>query len=850
MQAYDNYVHGSPKRRALTRHYRRMGLDHWHVGPIVLILPTLLHASMLLFSIGLTLNLRRFDVPMADFAIALTGTFYALYFMSVCLPVFFPQCPYRSPLSEWAYRVKAAVDGLRALSGSEEGGSFPKTWREREEREVTEHADDIIAKGLDLALQESTDLSINSLVIQAASSIPFHSMSDAQADRLYGSPIHGRVLAWFFSTLNNRGFVFDWAPGREKELQRMACTLLLVPAKRVQSSGLDNFRYRSCVTRILQALVHAIFSTDVGDSDMLILAATAVALGSRLNKDEWKSKVEFIGNEVLGARIASAYLTLAGRSELGGLRVQLVVWDGMLRSLAYRCPSVFVPERLALLLWRNVHHRDGPFLVDDDRQGFPTFSTVTLQQWLHSTSGREYMILAQDAVHNLICPSSCEMLQVHDSCSRGAELDAIISLHTICRAVEVHRNLAKPSDGATSGQAAADEGIDFLSTQAIGALLAALHHGSLSTTWKIVGSSGVPMLFFSSLVSRCRPSTLELLKPKGSSSSILAGSLFWFLAKLLSALDDEHGDPFGCNGPSSSSPSSSSAKDKVRLDIVRAMEHLATAQFSAVAAAGLSSALEPLAFLRPVVMAILIDPHIALLGETPRALAMTIAAHLRRLECVFLDVLVAARATRDSPEAADALRAALISLRRTHGNIWARGVFSAFENPIPLAFGIALASTRGCEALAELVGFAHSPTSHEPMFGENMKTLRVRVEQNESGIIEKWKQAHVADPEEPFHSDTVPISGLVNFEQYRERLHDERWVEIAHGDIKPAEHPLRGGGSQAHVGDCGTEVGRQEELDQAVENDAKPASARIISFRAGYWAKVRAILANVVEEDK
>ena len=192
----------------------------------------------------------------------------------------------------------------------------------------------------------------------------------------------------------------------------MACTLLLIPAKRLQSSPLDDFRYRSCLTRILQALVHAIFSTDVGDSDMLILAATAVALGSRLDTDEWKSRVEFISNEVLGARIADAYLALAGRSELGGLRVQPVVWDGMLRTLAYRCPSAYVPERLALLLWHEVYHRDGPFLVDDDRQGFPTFSTVTLQQWLHSTSGREYMILAQDAVHNLICPSSCEMLQV------------------------------------------------------------------------------------------------------------------------------------------------------------------------------------------------------------------------------------------------------------------------------------------------------------------------------------------------------------------------------------------------------------------------------------------------------
>ena len=108
------------------------------------------------------------------------------------------------------------------------------------------------------------------------------------------------------------------------------------------------------------------------------------------------------------------------------------------------------------------------------------------------------------------------------------------------------------------------------------------------------------------------------------------------------------------------------------------------------------------------------------------------------------------------------------------------------------------------------------------------------------------KQVHVADPEEPCHSDTVPISRLVNIEQYRERLHDERRVEIAHDDIERAEHPLRGGGSQAHAGDCGIEAGGQEELDQAVENDAKPASARHISFRAAHWVRLRAILSQSV----
>ncbi|KAL1751134.1 hypothetical protein FB107DRAFT_278961 [Schizophyllum commune] len=198
-----------------------------------------------------------------------------------------------------------------------------------------------------------------------------------------------------------------------------------------------------------------------------------------------------------------------------------------------------------------------------------------------------------------------------------------------------------------------------------GALLAILHHGSLGTTRKTVGSSCVSMLSFSALVARCRPATSGSLKlsscdigvaqaewivrdRQGSSSSILAdlGSLFRPLAKLLRAPDDECEEPFGSSGPVSRNSSSSlatpllpaspaasshysshysssspSADDQAKLDIVRAMEQLAAVQFSAVVTAGLLDDLEPLAFLRPVVVTILDDP---------RPLVVTIVADPRR----------------------------------------------------------------------------------------------------------------------------------------------------------------------------------------------------------------------------
>ncbi|KAI5885711.1 uncharacterized protein SCHCODRAFT_02644168 [Schizophyllum commune H4-8] len=893
LHAYDNEVFGSPKHRALTQHYRRMGLDRWHVGLIVLILPTLLHASMLLFFVGLTLNLRIFDVPMAKLVIALTGTFYALYFMSVCLPVFFPQCPYRSPLSEWAYRVKAAHDWLRALLRGEEGRALPRTWRELEEREVAAHADYIISRGLDLALQESSDLSIDSLVIQAVSSLPYYSRRDKRADKYYGKLLRGRVLAWFFTTLRNRGFVFDWAPGRERVLQRIACALLLVPEDRVRSSSADNLQYTRCATRILQALVHAISSADVADSDMMILIAISIALESRLDQNERQSILELISSEALKARIVNAYTTLAQSDHQGGLRLQPVVWEGMLISFENRCSGAYVPEPLALLLWHSFSYREDLSLVDEDRQGFPAISTVTLRRWLDSTPERR--LLAQDVIHSSLCPSpSCQWQPAAVRGERGdAEsdaADATSSLHTVCRAIEVHR--------ITMGTAIGDS--DFLSTQAIEPLLVSLYHGSLGNTWRIVEGSGVSLPFFSKFVSRCRPSTLELLKPKDApSSSTLAGEQFWFLAQLLSALDDDANDPFGSSGPASASSSSSSsvpslpassipslpaspaassssalprATDPAKLDIVRAMEHQAAAYFPTAAAAGVPDELDPLPLVRPVVMAILTDPRLALLCAPPRVIAWTVAARLRGLAgdaghaketrrmdlswCVFLDVLVAARATRDGVEAratrdgvqaAKALHDALISLRPTHGRVWTRRVLSAFESPIPPALGIALASPRGCEALAQLMDtMPSSPdypsiSDNRPVIGDGLETLRI-LKTLRVWLDEEWYQTCVSHPEEPCRSDTVPIWKLVNFEQYSERLHDGQCAAVAHNDVERASRVW--GRSEAEAGDdCGQGGSNKVEGSNVVEEDEeKRADARIIPFEAVRWARLRGIL--------
>ncbi|KAL1711795.1 hypothetical protein EV715DRAFT_214854, partial [Schizophyllum commune] len=55
LQEYESDITGPPKQRALVRHFRRVGLKDYKVHLIVPILPMLLHVSLLLFFVGLTL---------------------------------------------------------------------------------------------------------------------------------------------------------------------------------------------------------------------------------------------------------------------------------------------------------------------------------------------------------------------------------------------------------------------------------------------------------------------------------------------------------------------------------------------------------------------------------------------------------------------------------------------------------------------------------------------------------------------------------------------------------------------------------------------------------------------------
>ncbi|PBK69507.1 hypothetical protein ARMSODRAFT_867620, partial [Armillaria solidipes] len=90
---------GTLRDRSRVRQFRYMGLEQWGVGFIIGLLPVLLSASLGIFLVGLVLFLVPLQAAIASIVGTITFVTFAIYFISNLLPVWFPSCPYKTPLS-------------------------------------------------------------------------------------------------------------------------------------------------------------------------------------------------------------------------------------------------------------------------------------------------------------------------------------------------------------------------------------------------------------------------------------------------------------------------------------------------------------------------------------------------------------------------------------------------------------------------------------------------------------------------------------------------------------------------------------------------------------------------------
>ena len=383
----------------------------------------LLHVSLLLFFIGLVLYVRQSDPVMSKGIFFITAVFYMVYFMTSFLPVLFPQCPYRSPLSTggiWLKSLGAWLVHAMRCDPQQRRPYVLKTPADREWDAVAKCPKGLIPHSMERAMRESPSLSVALTVIQAASSFTVgldhdHSQYPDKEHRKCAL-LRESILAWLYGALTSRRAVFEWAPGRENELQRMTCVLLLIPLDwrdNVVWDEINTTQYHTCISRILQALTSALLefpSTPTSTTtDVATLSMTLLALGNRLDDLDRNSKL--LQNGALFDTITTAYSSLSEPPSLAVLRLRPVIWHQALTYLRNHGRPMDEAQHFVIALWRSAHSK-APFPDGDDRrkEHLATLPRPSLQEWLYLHPDRSEMVTI--AMYCLLCPQSCKSHEV------------------------------------------------------------------------------------------------------------------------------------------------------------------------------------------------------------------------------------------------------------------------------------------------------------------------------------------------------------------------------------------------------------------------------------------------------
>ncbi|KAG6887542.1 hypothetical protein C0992_011862 [Termitomyces sp. T32_za158] len=97
IHAYTAIVPGDAKTRAVTRHFRFQGIMKWRLGDIIESLPLILHCSVAIFLVGLSLYISQLSRPICGVVAGISALTVLFYFVSSMIPAFDVGCPYRIP---------------------------------------------------------------------------------------------------------------------------------------------------------------------------------------------------------------------------------------------------------------------------------------------------------------------------------------------------------------------------------------------------------------------------------------------------------------------------------------------------------------------------------------------------------------------------------------------------------------------------------------------------------------------------------------------------------------------------------------------------------------------------------
>ncbi|KAG6908305.1 hypothetical protein DXG01_005341 [Tephrocybe rancida] len=103
LQMVERY--SQPQRRAEVRGYLFSGIEKWKMDEVIEFIPTLLHASLLFFFVGLCIFLGPISRAVTGAIVAIVFLFISFYLFATFAPLFDPSVPYQTPLSLGLWRL-------------------------------------------------------------------------------------------------------------------------------------------------------------------------------------------------------------------------------------------------------------------------------------------------------------------------------------------------------------------------------------------------------------------------------------------------------------------------------------------------------------------------------------------------------------------------------------------------------------------------------------------------------------------------------------------------------------------------------------------------------------------------
>ncbi|KAK0237111.1 hypothetical protein EDD85DRAFT_953119 [Armillaria nabsnona] len=191
---YMSVQSGTPRDRCRVRQFRYMGLQQWGVGFIIGLLPVLMSASLCIFLVGLVVFLVPLQVSIATVIGSITFISFAAYFITNFLPIIYPSCPYKTPLSQYIFPLYTCIAHNGFLTSIispisrywSESSPVPekppiRALRDAERAAVEHSADEIETSALSWLFCMSSNPGVQSIVVEAISALPLNSVASLKS---------------------------------------------------------------------------------------------------------------------------------------------------------------------------------------------------------------------------------------------------------------------------------------------------------------------------------------------------------------------------------------------------------------------------------------------------------------------------------------------------------------------------------------------------------------------------------------------------------------------------------------------------------------------------------------------